>query len=88
MPATSTKPVKAIDPTDESKPKLSEAENRELIDQAIQKRERLAESQLEMAKLFIRNGKPEIALRRLKQITAEFGGSAAAKEAKAMMKSL
>ena len=85
---TSTKPVKTIEPTDESKPKLSDAEKNELLEQAIQKRERLAESQLEMAKLFIRNGKPEIALRRLKQITAEFSGSAAANEAKALMKSL
>ena len=85
---TSTKPVKAIESTVESKLKPSDAEKNELLEQAIQKRERLAESQLEMAKLFIRNGKPEIALRRLQQIMTEFGGSAAAKEAKMMMKTL
>ena len=88
MPDTSTKSVVAIDPTHESKPKLSDDDMTELLEQIIQKRERLAESQLDMAKLFIRNGKPAIALRRLKQITAEFSGSAAAKEAKGLMKSL
>ena len=85
---TSMKSVQPLDPIKAAEPKPSEAEKNDLLEQAIQKRERLAESQLDMAKLFILNGKPEIALQRLKQITSEFGGSAAAKEAKAMMKKL
>ena len=41
-----------------------------------------------MAKLFIENEKPNIALRRLKEIVAEFSGSEAATEAKSLMKKL
>ena len=84
----SMKSAEAVDPKKESKSKLSEDEQRQLVDEAIQKRDRLAESQLEMAKLFLQSDKPDIALRRLKEIVAEFGGSAAAKEAKAMMEKL
>jgi outer membrane protein assembly factor BamD (BamD/ComL family) len=51
-------------------------------------RERLAESQLDMAKLFMQREKPNIALRRLKEIVAEFSGLAAATEAKSLMKKL
>jgi len=88
MPTPSTKPGEAIDPKNESKPKLTEAEKNELLEQAIQKRERLAESQLEMAKLFLQSDKPDIAVRRLKEIVAVYAGSAAAKVAMAMMAKL
>ena len=74
-------PVDAL----ELKPVLTEAEKKDLLEQAIQKRERLAESELEMAKLFIEKGKPEIALRRLRQVASEFDGSVAAEEARALL---
>jgi hypothetical protein len=69
----------------EPKAELTEAENKELLEEAIQKREKLAESRLEMAKMFLQNGKPEIAIRRLREIVAEFDLSAAADMARAML---
>jgi TolA-binding protein len=62
-----------------------EARNR-LLEEAIHKREKLAESSLEMATMFMQRGKMDIARRRLREIVAEFDGSAAASEAKAMLK--
>ena len=41
-----------------------------------------------MAKLFLEKEKPDIALRRLKEIVAEYSGSAAAAEAKSLLKKL
>lgn len=75
-------------PNLESKPELTEAEKAELLEQAVQKREKLAESALDMAKMFIQRGKPEIARRRLQQIVDEFDGSAAVTEARTMLTGL
>ena len=49
---------------------------------------RRIENELELAKLFLENEKPDIALRRLKEIVVEYSGSAAATEAKSLMKKL
>ena len=66
----------------------SDEEKRQLLDESIQQNEKLAESGVELAKLFLQKGKRQIAKRRLRQIIAEFDGSAAAKEAKALLKKL
>lgn len=71
-----------------SKPELTEEEKQELLESANQIREQRAENQLELAKLFLENEKPSIALRRLKEIVAEYSGSMAATEAKSLMKKL
>ena len=80
--------TKSVSPKKKSQSQLTKDEQRELLEQSNQMRERLAESQLDMAKLFMKNEKPKIALRRLKEILAEFSGSAAATEAKSLMKKL
>jgi Tfp pilus assembly protein FimV len=88
MKMTSMNSVEALDPKNMEQPEPTEVEEKELVEQSIQKRERLAESGLDMAKLFIENGKPEIAMRRLKEIVDEFDGSAAAEEASEMLERL
>ncbi len=85
---TSTKSKKTIGPNKKSQPELTEYDQRELLEQSNQIRDRLAESQLDMAKLFLEKEKPDIALRRLKEIVAEYSGSAAAAEAKSLLKKL
>lgn len=77
--------TKSVSPKKKSQPQLTEDE---LLEQSNHMREKLAESQLDMAKLFIKNEKSNIAQRRLKEIVAEFSGSAAATEAKSLMKKL
>lgn len=72
----------------EPKSELSDEERRQLLETAIQKNEKLAESGVEMAKLFLQKGQKQIAKRRLRQIVEEFDGSEAAKEAKALLKKL
>lgn len=79
---TATKSVRA---KKKSQPQLTDDE---LLEQSNQMKEKIAESQLDMAKLFIKNGKSKIALRRLKEIVAEFSGLAAATEASSLMKKL
>ena len=59
-----------------------------LLEESIQNRGKMAESSLEMAAMFVKNGKVGIARRRLREIVAEFEGSVAAGEAKAMLKKL
>jgi hypothetical protein len=85
---TSTKSADAKSPKKRSQPELTEEEQRELAESANLIRERRAENQLEMAKLFLKKGKPDIGLRRLKEIVAEYSGSAAANEAQTLMKKL
>ena len=85
---TSTKSQKKIGPKKKSQPELTEEEKRELLERTNQIREQRAENQLELAKLFLENEKIDIALRRLKEIVAEYSGSAAATEAKSLMKKL
>jgi hypothetical protein len=88
MPMTSTKSAKTVRPKNKRQPELTEAEQRELLERENQARERRAETQLELAKLFLAKDQPKIALRRLKAIVAEYGGSAAANEANRLIKRL
>jgi len=83
MPAT-----KSITPKKKSQSQLTEDEQRELLEQTNPMREKLAEAQLDMAKLFIQRENRNIALRRLQEIVADFSGSAAAMEARTLMKKL
>jgi TolA-binding protein len=84
----SAKLVEIVDPKLEKKPDLTDTEKKAHLEQAIEKQEKLAESGLEMAKMFLQNGKQAIALRRLREIVKQFAGSAAADEAKDMLKKL
>ena len=72
----------------ESKSEPTEAEKKELLEQAILRRQKLAEGELEMAQVFLQKGKLEIAQRRFQKIMDEFEGSAEAVEAKTMLKKL
>lgn len=85
---TSVKSPKTSGSKKKAKPELTEEEKRELEDKANQIREQQAENQLVLAKLFLENRKPAIALRRLKEILADYGGSKAATEAKSLMRKL
>ena len=69
-------------------PSLTSEQQRQLVDEAIERLDRLAESQLEMARLFIDRGKPDIAKRRLTEVVELYGKSEAAKEAKKLLKKL
>jgi hypothetical protein len=70
----------------EPKNELTDDQRRQILEDAIQKNEKLAESGLEMAKLFLQKGKRQIAKRRLLEILDKFDGSEAAKEAQALLK--
>jgi hypothetical protein len=85
---TSTKSAKKVAPKKKAQPELTEAEQQELLEREKQTRERRAENQLELAKLFLAKEKADIARRRLKEVVAEFDGSAAATEAKRLIKKL
>lgn len=85
---TATKSKKTIGSKKKSQPELTEEEKQELLEQTNQIRDQRAENELELAKLFLENEKPYIALRRLKEIVVEYSGSAAATEAKFLMKKL
>ena len=85
---TSTKSEKKIGTKKKSQPELTEEEKQELLERTNQIREQRAENELELAKLFLDNEKPDIALRRLKEILAEFSGSAAATKARSLIKKL
>lgn len=67
---------------------LTEEEQQALLKREQQIIERRAETQLDLAKLFLEKDKPEIARRRLKELVAEFGGSVAAAEAKKLLRKL
>ncbi len=58
------------------------------VEQALQRLDKLAESQLEMARLFIEKGKPEIARRRLGEILELYPKSSSAGEARSLLKKL
>ena len=85
---TSTKSKKKSGSKKKSQPELTEEEKRNLLEQTDHIREQLADNQLELAKLFLENEKSDIAMRRLKEIVAEYSESAAATEAKSLMKKL
>lgn len=67
---------------------LSPEEQTAKLDQALERMDKLAESQLEMARLFIDRGKTEIARRRLQEILELYGKSEVAKEARKMLNRL
>ena len=85
---TTTKSKKKNGSTKKSQPELTEEEKRKLLEQTNQIRDQRAGNELELAKLFLEKEKPDIALRRLKEIVAEYSGSAAATEARSLMKKL
>jgi len=69
-------------------PTLTPEEQKLLVDEAIEKLERLAESQLDMARLFIDRGKIDIARRRLQEVVELYSKSDSAKAAKKLLKTL
>lgn len=71
-----------------AEPTLSAEEQQKLLERAEQIREQRAETQLDLARLFVEHQKLDVALRRLQEIVAEFGGTSAAKKAQAMIKKL
>lgn len=79
---------KKAKPEGEQKPKeaLSEDAQRQIVDDAIERAEKLAESQLEMARLFISHRKMDVARRRLEDLIERYGRSDAAREARKLLK--
>ena len=69
-------------------PTLTPEQQKQLVDDAIERLDRLGESQLEMARLFIDRGKIDIARRRLQEVVELYGKSESAKEAKKLLKGL
>ena len=69
-------------------PTLTPEQQKQLVDDAIERSDSLAESQLEMARLFIDRGKIEIARRRLEEVVELYGKSDAAKDARKLLKKL
>lgn len=86
MPAT--KSAKPKRPSKKPQPELSEAEQQELLERANHLREQRAETQLDLAKLFLEKEKTDVALRRLREVVAEFSGTTAAKMTQALIKKL
>jgi Tfp pilus assembly protein FimV len=78
-----TDPVTTVD-TDHVT--LTPEQLKEQLDLAIERLDKHAESQLEMARLFISHGKTEIARRRLQEILELYAKSDAAKEARLLLK--
>lgn len=85
---TSAKTVKPSRSRKKPEPELSAEEQQKQLERANQIREQRAETQLDLAKLFVEHQKVDVALRRLQEIVAEFGGTSAAKKAQAMIKKL
>jgi outer membrane protein assembly factor BamD (BamD/ComL family) len=73
-------------PKPEGKLDLTEEDRKALLEEAIQKQEKLAESGLQIAKMFIEKGQILVVRRRLNEIVTEFSESAAAVEAKVLLK--
>lgn len=69
-------------------PTLTAEQQKQLVDEAIERLDRLAESQLDMAKLFIDRGKIDIARRRLQEVVELYSKSDAAKDAKKLLKTI
>lgn len=85
---TSTKIEKKRRPKQKAQAVLSAEEQQALLAREKQIRERRAETQLELAKLFLQKEKPDIARRRLQELVSEFRESAAAGEAQTLLKKL
>ncbi len=69
-------------------PTLTPEQQKQLVDEAIERQERHAESELQMARLFIDRGKIEIGRRRLQEVVELYGKSDSAKEAKKLLKTI
>ena len=67
---------------------LTPEQQTEILDQVLERLDKHAESQLEMARLFIDRGKTEIARRRLHELVEMYGKSDAAQEASKLLKGL
>jgi outer membrane protein assembly factor BamD (BamD/ComL family) len=72
----------------DSKSELTEEQRKKLLEEAIERQDKLAESELEMARMFIAHEKTETAQRRLRGLIANFGASAAAVEAAQLLADL
>lgn len=75
-------------PTGTSEKVLTPEEQTELLNEVLERMDKLAENQLEMARLFIARGKTEIARRRLEEIQELYGKSDVAKIARRLLKDL
>lgn len=71
-----------------SEPATSEVPTKELINVAIENADKLAESQLEIAKLFLSYGKPKIARRRLQLVIEQHAQSRFAGESRQLLSTL
>lgn len=69
-------------------PDVSVEDQKKRVDEAIERLDRLAESELEMARLFISKGKKEIARRRLRGLIETYSKSHVVKDAKALLKTI
>lgn len=69
-------------------PQLSESDRQALLEQALERQEKLAESGLEMARMFVESGKPEIARRRLEKLIAEYPVATVIPEAERLLAEL
>jgi Tfp pilus assembly protein FimV len=69
-------------------PTLTPEQQKQLVDDAIERQERHAETELEMARLFIGRGKIDIGRRRLQEVVELYGKSDSAKEAKKLLQQL
>ena len=58
------------------------------IDEALETLEKLAESQVDMARLFLSHGKRDFALRRLHDVIENYSRSQAVAEARQLLKTL
>lgn len=75
-------------PTGTSEKVLTPEEQTELLNEVLERMDKLAENQLEMARLFIARGKTEIARRRLEEIQELYAKSDVAKIARRLLKDL
>lgn len=73
---------------EETQVQLSEEEKKARLAEAIEKNEKLAESELELARWFIENERLDFAIRRLKKILKEYPLSTYVPEAKRLLKQL
>lgn len=83
MPAAPKEPPKKRT----KKPTPADEQNRLIVDKAIQDGKRLAESKLDIARLFIARGQTDIARRRLQELLEIHGESDEAAEARELLKS-
>ena len=66
----------------------SETEGQNRLQQTLERQEKLAESQLEMARMFVERGKSDIARRRLEKLVMEYPASAVIPEAQRLLAEL